>query len=467
MRNMLYWKTQPEDEGRVSMGDASLGNLVKSSIKSYLGILSVYLVVHWLASSMYYGPNFKRVDYIHNTDVKIIDLDGGFVGGNLTQLMLSNANKPEEPSWAVYDGVSTIDEAKEYVRKHGWGAVVIHPGLTKRFTDALYTGAEYNPKDAMTSIVSTGRGPMGTLLYTQPSLAKVTMKAATMFSAATLQRYKQMAASGMPVEKATFAAVFNPISVNSAEVSPFFFPISIVTSTFIFFVCLACALGPMISWKFTTFELFRNIRYRDLAMLWIGLLYVWIFVFSLFGSFAFLAYKGPTYGTGVDSLPYVASNFFSIWFTTYGSVLATALWIFALYVVAAPVFVGAASMCTIFPNMASTLLPLEMMPKVFRAYNALPFYNGTMLIRTITSGAYPHVGRNVAIIVGEVVFSTILLATTVWLRQYFVLNGISDVVGNYRGSPFFKTPIPYYKDTDAKSDLETAKLVAEERAATN
>ncbi|KAJ1962369.1 hypothetical protein GGI12_002687 [Dipsacomyces acuminosporus] len=462
MRGFLYWKEQPEDEGRISATDASLRPILKTTFKSYIGIIGIYLIVHWLAASMYYGPNFTRTNHINKTDIKIIDLDGGYVGGNLTQLLLKTAEQPEQPAWVVHHGISSIEEAKDYVQKKGWGAVVIHPGLTERFTDALTKGAEYNPKDAMTTIVSTGRGPMGTLLFTQPSLAKVTLKAASVFSVSTVVQFKQMVKAGLikPGSNLNLNTLLHPIQVNSVEVSPCFYELAPVATAFMYFVTIACIVGPMIGWKMKSFESFSTVRFSDLYLLWAGKIYLWLFLFSLYASFAFLAFKGPLYGTSIASLPYTVSNFFTIWFSTYASVLAPALWIFSIFTVVPPIFVGATSLLTIIPNMASTLLPIEMMPKIFRFYYALPFFNGSMLFRTITSGAFPHVARNIGILVADVAFSTVLLLACVWFRQYCILNGISDIIGNYRGNPFFNSPIPYYKDrSDAKSDIEKANLV--------
>ncbi|KAJ1931096.1 hypothetical protein EC988_009903, partial [Linderina pennispora] len=231
--------------------------------------------IHWFVGSMYYGVNYKRTTYVKNTDVKVIDLDGGFVGGNVTQLLLQTPAGDGVPSYVKYDGVSTVDEAKEFVRRHGWGAVVINPGLTERYTSAMLRGTEYVPTDAVTAIYTTGRNAMVTLVYIEGSMAASIMKANVKFSVGALTRLKQTAAAGTQRTSPSVAAVINPIGYKVVNVAPFSFAISIIAATFMFFVSLGCTFAPMLGWKLNSFALFLRVRYRDLAVFWVAVIACW------------------------------------------------------------------------------------------------------------------------------------------------------------------------------------------------
>ncbi|KAJ1947980.1 hypothetical protein FBU59_001806 [Linderina macrospora] len=453
MFGICSWKHQPEDDGRVSLRDPSVRMAVKNTTKTYIFIILIMSCIHWFVGSMYYGVNYKRTDYVKNTDVKVIDLDGGYIGGNVTQLLLQTPPGDGQPTYVKHDGVGTVDEAKEFVRKHGWGAVVINPGLTERYTSAMMKGTEYVPEDAITAVYTTGRNAMVTLVYIEGSIAATIMKVNVKFSVGALSQFKQAAAAaGTRTITPNAAAVIHPIGYTVVDVAPFNYAIAIIAATFMFFVSLACIFAPMLGWKLSSFMLFLKIRYRDLAVFWVGVITTWVLIISCYASLAFLAYKGPDYNT--LALEYTAGTFFKIWFTVFGVVLALAFWIYSLLLMVPPLYFGIVSLSHFIPNVASSIVPLETAPKFFRMFRVLPFYNGTMLIRTITSGAYPHVGQNIGILVGEVVFSFFVFLFAIWLRQRLVVMGIADIPGNIYGRPGFHSPVPYYKDVRRQLDEE-------------
>ncbi|KAJ1964935.1 hypothetical protein GGI12_001097 [Dipsacomyces acuminosporus] len=107
------------------------------------------------------------------------------------------------------------------------------------------------------------------------------------------------------------------------------------------------------------------------------------------------------------------------------------------------------------------VVPVNLAPDFFRWFYATPFFNGAMLFRYILSGAYPKLGLNLGVLLGEAALMSVLLFFTASFRQCTALTGITDIQGWYRGSLFFKSPIPYYKDVKAEEPQQRADSLEE------
>ncbi|KAJ2184039.1 hypothetical protein EV181_004586 [Coemansia sp. RSA 532] len=116
------------------------------------------------------------------------------------------------------------------------------------------------------------------------------------------------------------------------------------------------------------------------------------------------------------------------------------------------------SICTVIPNVLSTVSTFELAPKFYRIMYAMPFYNGSSLILYILTGAHPTIGRNVGVLVAEIVAMTALLTLSIWIRQICVLRGISDAHGWFHGSRYYHSHIPYYKDVCADAEHQAESL---------
>ncbi|KAJ2354847.1 hypothetical protein GGF43_003031 [Coemansia sp. RSA 2618] len=122
-----------------------------------------------------------------------------------------------------------------------------------------------------------------------------------------------------------------------------------------------------------------------------------------------------------------------------------AAWLFNWYLVLTPEFFGPITFISIVSNTGSMMAPFGLAPHFFRYNRIQPFYNGAMLFRYILSGAYPKVGINVSILLGESALMLAIMYITTWFRQTTLLLGITDVPGWHRSSIFFHGNIPYYK----------------------
>ncbi|KAJ2798205.1 hypothetical protein H4R20_004904 [Coemansia guatemalensis] len=200
----------------------------------------------------------------------------------------------------------------------------------------------------------------------------------------------------------------------------------------------------------TSFPFFTKVRYRDLILMWPALLLGLALVLSFYQALAFLAFRGPDYNS--LALTYTPATFFKFWFTGAAVAFSLGLWLFNWFLHLTPHIIALPSICTVIPNVVSTIGTFELASKFYRIFYALPFFNGSSIILYITTGAHPTVGRNVGVLVAEMVGMTLILWVSIWIRQVCALRGISDAHGWFRGSKYFHSPIPYYKSVLAGAE---------------
>ncbi|KAJ2506866.1 hypothetical protein IWW47_001378 [Coemansia sp. RSA 2052] len=432
-------RASPVDSGRVRISDAELRPELKRRIRSYMHVLATSLLMLWIALSVFYGAMFQRSSLVNSINIHVIDLDGGFVGANVTRMVLDIRATPSTPVWLAKGGMRSLDQAKAWVRLHGWGALVINPGASDRLSRALSSGGEYRAADAMTLVESSGRMVVAGMMFVQPALIAAAGDVCQRFAAQQVAGYKAAQAPALT----GLSAVLRPVAYTTVDVAPEAFLLAPVVMAFGFLACLLSAVGVMIMWKLTSFAFFVRVRFRDLLLMWLALLLGLALVVSLYFSLAFLAFRGPGYND--VALTYTPATFFKIWFTGAAVVLALALWLFTWFLNLPPIFVTLPSVFTVVPNVISCISTFELAPTFYRFMYATPFFNGSRIIHYVVSGAYPTLGRNIGVLAGEIVIMSIALAGSVWLRQTLILRGISDLQGWFCGSMYFQSPIPYYK----------------------
>ncbi|KAJ2519886.1 hypothetical protein GGI11_002446, partial [Coemansia sp. RSA 2049] len=405
----------------------------------------------------------------------IVDFDKGLVGSAVTQALLMQ-NQPEDhtrPLWQARSQDSdiggefgSVNSVREWVRLNGWAALVIHSNATQQLETALAQNGDnaknYNQNDAMTLFVSSGHHPVVSIQIVEPATTADLGKATYAFAVSMVQEIQKGRISIPPLLTAASAStstssdadsssnnsnlagiIAQPISYRQIDVAPFTFGIGPISYLFSFLVGMLCTIGPMIGWKMSTFTFYLKVRHRDLWLAAVALLFAWTAYMGMLGALAFSAFRGPGYSE--VALKYTVGRFFSLWATITITLMAVSVWLFCWFVLVPPEILGLASLVTILPNTMSTLVIAELAPHFFRWIHALPFYNGAMLYRYILSGAYPQIGANVGIILGEICVMSLTLWVVIWIRQHMVLDGTSDAAGWSYGSIFFYSPVPHHK----------------------
>ncbi|KAJ2450737.1 hypothetical protein EV183_004070 [Coemansia sp. RSA 2336] len=385
-------------------------------------------------------------------------MDHGPVGQSISKSVLQIPPSPESPRWQLLDGDfnGQLRAAQEWVRKHGWGAIVINPGASQRLEQA---DANYNPKQAITVISNTGRQPIITVSYLEPAMTNAVSGAISQF---TLTHLESIRSQPRASTRLLSTLVQSPVSYTSVDVGRFDFSLSPIICIFGFLVGLLMMVEALIQWKMTTLGFFLKVKHWQVWLASLGLVTLWAVFVAMHSALAVAAFQGPQYSS--HALPFTVGRFFSLWFSIAATLAALGTWLCNWYLVLSPEFFGVPTLITVISNVASLMTEVDLAPHFFRWFRVQPFNNGSMLFRYILSGSYPRIALNVSILVGEWAAMSVCLFATTWVRQTTLLLGIADNAGWLRGSMFFHSDIPYYKDA-VPAVRKAASLPLESRRA--
>ncbi|KAJ2614092.1 hypothetical protein H4S08_001870 [Coemansia sp. RSA 1365] len=435
-----------QDDHRVSFTDSKLRSEIKRRFWDYVELAFISTTMIWAGLTLFFGGIYNRSEYANNIDIYVVDLDGGSVGANITQMILGIEAAPSSPAWLQRNDLRSLEDVKAWVLDNAWGALVINKGTSDRLSNALNNGTDYNPVNAMTLVESSGRQVVAEMLFVSSTLTNVAQTVSRKYALEQINKYRNSQTQLPP----NIAALIDPISYTTVDVAPAGFTISPIMSTFGYLTILLSTVGVLIVWKMTSFPFFSKVRYRDLILMWPMLLLGLALILSFYQALAFLAFRGPNYNS--IALTYTAATFFKFWFTGAAVAFSLALWLFNWFLHLTPHIIALPSICTVLPNVVSTIGTTELASKFYRIFYALPFFNGSKIILHITTGAHSATGRNVGVLVAEMVGMTLILWISIWIRQVCVLRGISDAHGWFHKSKYFHSPIPYYKSETAHAE---------------
>ncbi|KAF1362339.1 hypothetical protein EJ07DRAFT_174720 [Lizonia empirigonia] len=136
--------------------NASPVKMLKALIPAALMILAVL----WINASHIYGVFLDHGAYTHRAKVALADFDGGDFG---KALQLSAATNNGSYGYPTYVNVNTAGSSPEQIRQEVfkgtyWAAIVVQPGATARFEDAVNgTTQAYNSSNVYTYYVLDAR----------------------------------------------------------------------------------------------------------------------------------------------------------------------------------------------------------------------------------------------------------------------------------------------------------------------
>ncbi|KAJ2720847.1 hypothetical protein GGI07_004369, partial [Coemansia sp. Benny D115] len=438
--------TTEQDKERISLFSPQLRTTLYERLWYYLRLMAISEVMLWTPLCLFFGAVYKQSYFAHHAQIGVVNFSSGHreaMGRDIEQRILAyNAQPPDPtaPAWILWDQSlgSSRRHVREWVRLHGWGALVIDNN------DKDGGGNSDGNVLSITAYLSTGRHPKVSLSTIVPAIEAMARRVVLEVNIEALAQMKtalQQSQLTMPLQQPPL--VTPAVFAGSIDVAPMTFMVAPIVTLFNFLVGLLCVIAALIQWKLTTFGFFLKCRQRDVWLAGLGLVFVWTLYISMNCALAMAAFEGPQYRE--NALPFTVGRFFAIWFTSHAVLLATGLWLSNWFLLLTPELMGLASLITVLPNVVSTLTPVEMTSGFYRFFLAIPFANGAMLYRYILSKAYPQLGHNIGVLLGEVVGMCLVLFATTWLRQLFVLGGVSDISGWYHGSIFFDSPVAYYK----------------------
>ncbi|KAJ2721157.1 hypothetical protein GGI07_004139 [Coemansia sp. Benny D115] len=462
------------DDGRVSITtDCESRKIFRQRGQYYIRIFFFYSALLWFVLSVQFGVVYKNTLFAQDIHLQIIDLDQTPTSRQLvniaqrqnaiiqSQLSVAIANSIGQPQWEEYNQhsngaddtqngahtLSSLDECKEYIRKHGWAAIVLTRGLEERLQKALTDtdlaeSPQYNPSDAMVALISTGRNIAIANPTVQPALVAMAQHMSNEYSRQQIQLLRRQQPQ-VDLNNVASQALITPVGYTQVEVSPYSFGIAPIAPMFAIFISLSCTIAPHILFKASSVELFEVVNHYHLVLAFLFVMFAGSSILSLFSTLAFLAFRGPTYNSLVLGLPFNARRFFAVFASYDLTILAATQWLFFWTTLLPPDLLPVAHIGMMVPDTASCTISIELVPHGLRWLAAMPSHNGSMLFQYIVSGAYPQVGLNVGVLVASNVFMGILNVLAILVRQHWLFLGTVDRVGWFKSSTFYCVPPKY------------------------
>ncbi|KAJ2778030.1 hypothetical protein GGI15_004304 [Coemansia interrupta] len=449
----FYWND--EDPSRISMFAKSLRPVLRLKMIYYMRLLLISGGMIWAPLCIFFGATYRRSSYLHRINLLIVDLDGGPIGREISDHILMHADPGDasSPVWQGRSDFASLRDVEEWVRRDGWGAIVVNSGASARLAGAA---AGYDPRAAITVVANSGRHEIAYQSYVEPVLTSTAYAAVTEFNTRYVERI-QRGLVGIPGSP---EALLTAVGSTEENVAPMTFDLAPIITLFGFFVSMLCTISVLIAWKMTTFGFFLRAKHTHVYLGLLAVIFAWTLYFSMLAALADSAFRGPHYRGHAKE--YTVGRFFSIWFASHAALLANALWIMSWYVLLTPELIGLLSDVTVVTNVVSTLVPVELTPGFYHIFYILPFYNGSQLLRYVFSGGYPRLGRILGILLGEIGGMCVVFFVATGVRQMCVLRGWSDVPGWYHGQRYFSSPVPFQKLHSDKVDItERAESIAD------
>ncbi|ORX66183.1 hypothetical protein DL89DRAFT_260477 [Linderina pennispora] len=413
---LAYWKYDADtDEGRVNLTDPSLRTQLKDTLKRYLRLLGFLTVLLWLILSIFFGANHKRGELVNRLEVDIFDFDQGEYSQEIVDTLLTTPSDNTMPTWKLNTRYQSLGQAKKYIKDDGWGGLVIMPGMSDRLNNALTTGANYSATDALMVLKQDSHHPLVQLTSIQPALRQAVVIANSAIATQLLQRLQE-STSAEAKNNANVSTLLHPIDAVTVNLGPYGFSLSPLLAPLSLLMMFMCTLVPMIMLKFSSYPIYQ--APSD----------AWLFVLRhahLPGVQGIRTTARIT--TGSIS---IAGGFFAIWMTSWLTLLPMAFWLKSLVTFSTPEFI-AMPFSYHYHSQASALVLLSSTSARLSSsgFQAMPFYQGTMLTRYIISGAHNRVGENLGVLFGELVFSLVLLYICTMIQQHQVHAGNVDRMG--------------------------------------
>ncbi|CBX90863.1 hypothetical protein LEMA_P058970.1 [Plenodomus lingam JN3] len=158
---------------------------VIAMLKALIPAALLILVVFWINAAHIYGLFRNQGAHVKGARVALADFDGGDFGHTLRTAAAMNSGKYGFPT---YVSIDTVDSDPENIRREVfegkyWAAIVVQPGASARFEDALNgTATSYDARDVYTYYTLSARYYSLYVPGIQSTTATIASTAATLFS---------------------------------------------------------------------------------------------------------------------------------------------------------------------------------------------------------------------------------------------------------------------------------------------
>ncbi|KAJ1675533.1 hypothetical protein EV182_001078 [Spiromyces aspiralis] len=424
-----YFVKLPE---RVSFWDPALSYTRKRALK-YIGRqLLILTVTIWTVLSLFLGANYNTPKYLPNLRVGIYDFDQTELGSLITNTIISTINSPTQITFerVPTSGYRSVEDVIEVIRHDKWGGVVIGANLTESVLLAVATDERFSVDDKVYALYSEGRQVVTADKYVQTPVREAAGIASYVVANYALSAIKARLDSG---QDAYTESALTPIEPQIINVAPLSFPLGAIYPILGFILSYLFIMIPSIIIRSLIYPISNKISFHSLLVWKFAFLMVWNLVMAVFSTLALLAFKGPNYSKLSYGLPFTAGR----WFSIMGIMLAyltNACFFFNAGMMLLPVdMIAVVSLFFVLPNVASLVIDPTITSRFFRWFYILPFHTAGGLYQYVLSGAYPRLGRDISLLVGEIAGTMALWVLFEYIRYVWINNGKCDASGWHAG----------------------------------
>ncbi|KXN88568.1 Nitrosoguanidine resistance protein SNG1 [Leucoagaricus sp. SymC.cos] len=400
----------PSPIQRVAFFDPKITEIRKKYLLEFiLGCVALTLAV-FSFFSVFWGALYKAP--VRNLDGMVVDFDGDVIGSYVSSALTSGSILHlGEMAWRIvpadrYPG--DIEElANEIREQHTWAAVAVHQGATQKLRAAALTkNASYDGSEAITLIAAEARNENAYRNLIRPSAQAALQSIAESF--ATQFAIQQASSSPANVTALLTTApwiITKPISYTTYNITPFDVPVA-TALTFVGLIFLLIISFFIVLLNYYARErvlLDEYLTTRSLIALrmvtTVGS-YFWLSLIYAFHSLAFKVDFTRKFGHG---------GFPIFWMLNFAGMLACGLALESLMTLLTIDFMPFFLLFWIICNLSVTILPIEVLPVLYRYGYVAPFYNLSHAARCIIFGTKNTVGDNFAVLIVWIIISCISL----------------------------------------------------------
>ncbi|KAF9257619.1 hypothetical protein L218DRAFT_1016242 [Marasmius fiardii PR-910] len=410
---------QPEDDEHIppfsaSFTDKNLAKARSTYLQILIGGAFGITVAMFAVFSIYWGALWKTP--AHSLNGWVVDFDGSTVGNAVSEAVLASSSSSEIqwtsiPTSMFPGGVK--DVMHMVLEEKAWVAVVINSEVTSALNSAVESAdPRYDSSSAVSVYAQEARNENAFRAIIRPTVQEVLEATSEQFA---LQSARQItSSSAIDVQSLLSNApqvITRPVGYTVINMRPFDIPVATaITFVGLIYLLILSFFFVMIAMSARDASgLERHLSTGSIIRLRLVSTFIAHFFISLFYSLLSKGFQvdfSRTFGKG---------GFVIFWMLNYFGMLALGLALEAnitvLTIKGIPIFM----ILWIITNVSVALLPIEILPKIYRYGYASPFYNVSQAVRTILFDTRNTLGLNFGVLIAWVATSCITLTIFQWV----------------------------------------------------
>ncbi|KIY53209.1 hypothetical protein FISHEDRAFT_33652 [Fistulina hepatica ATCC 64428] len=392
----------------MSYSDAPAAKARKIYFRLNFGALvTMIIVIIFCIFPIYWGALWKIPD--HQLSGWVVDFDGGTIGTSVAQAIVASSSSSyiawiSKNSSEFPGGVEQL--AQMIVDEHAWAAIAINENATSRLEDAVITAnASYNGSSAITAFGVEARSENGYRMVVRPTIVQTMQEILQDLAGNYIGELVSMGANLTEIASSAPQLIATPVSYTLDNLRPFDVPVAMAT-TFVgmlYIVVIAFYVSLIGFGARLASDLDVVLTYGSLVRVKLVSCFAGYFMLSLAYSLLNLAFQVPF------DRRFGHAGFVIFWMFNYLEMLALGLATEAMFTLLTLPGMPFFLLLWVISNVSVLILPIEVMPNIYRYGYAWPIYNTSRSILTIIFGTKNEIGFNVGVLIAWIAVSCITL----------------------------------------------------------